>query len=86
MGGIAQKITFGVRWNSYDPHFWGVRRLMTYKELVQRLKAAKNNPEHIVVQLDARAAARNGSITVQECKQLIVESRRLTQKLQEKRR
>ena len=59
---------------------------MTFKELMQRLNAAKSSPEHIVVQLDARAAARNGSITVQECKQLIVESRRLVRKLQEQRR
>jgi hypothetical protein len=59
---------------------------MTYKELMQRLKAAKNSLEHIVVQLDARAAARNGSITVQECQQLIVEIWRLARKLQEKRR
>jgi hypothetical protein len=61
---------------------------MTYKELMQRLKAAKNSPEHIAVQLDAMAAARNGSITPQESKQLIAESRlilrRATRKLQEK--
>jgi hypothetical protein len=56
---------------------------MTYKELMQRLKVAKNSPEHIVVQLDAMAAARKGSITVQECKQFIFESRRRTRKLQE---
>ena len=48
---------------------------------MQRLKAAKNTPEYIVVELDALAAARNGSITTQERDQLIAESRLMRKRL-----
>jgi hypothetical protein len=57
---------------------------MTFKELMQRLKAAKNTPEYIVVELDALAAARNGSITTQERDQLIAESRLMRKRVKER--
>jgi hypothetical protein len=57
---------------------------MTFKELMQRLKAAKNTPEYIVVELDALAAARNGSITTQERDQLIAESRLMRKRAKER--
>jgi hypothetical protein len=57
---------------------------MTFKELMQRLKAAKNTPEYIVVELDALAAARNGSITIQERDQLIAESRLMRKRAKER--
>ena len=38
---------------------------MTFKELMERLKAAKSTLECMTVELDAIAAARNGSITTQ---------------------
>jgi hypothetical protein len=56
---------------------------MTYKELMQRLKAANNTPEYIVVELDAVAAARNGSITTQERDQLVAESRQMRKRVKE---
>ena len=58
---------------------------MTFEELMQRLKSAKNTPEYITVELDAIAAARNGSITTQERDQLIVESRLMRKRLRDKR-
>jgi hypothetical protein len=57
---------------------------MTFEELMQRLKAAKNTPEYIVVELDAMAAARNGSITTQERDQSIAESRLMRKRLKER--
>jgi hypothetical protein len=57
---------------------------MTFKELMQRLKAAKNTPEYIVVELGALAAARNGSITIQERDQLIAESRLMRKRAKER--
>ncbi len=57
---------------------------MTFKELMQRLKAAKNTPEYIVVELDALAAARNGSITTQERDQLIARSRLMRKRVKER--
>jgi hypothetical protein len=61
----------------------GQAAAMTYRELMQRLKAAKNTPEYIVVELDAMAAARNGSITTQESDQLVAESRQMRKGLKE---
>jgi hypothetical protein len=43
--------------------------------MMQRLKAAKNTAECIVVELDAIAAAHRGSITTQERDELVAESR-----------
>jgi hypothetical protein len=57
---------------------------MTFKELVQQLKAAKNTLECITVEFDAMAAARKGSITTQERDQFIVESRLLRRHLKER--
>ena len=48
---------------------------MTFKELMHGLKAAKNTHECVMVELDAIAATRIGSITTQEREQLIAESR-----------
>jgi hypothetical protein len=39
---------------------------MSFKELMERLKAAKITLEYITVELDAIAAARIGTITTQE--------------------
>ena len=50
------------------------KRAMTFKELMERLKAAKSTLEYITVELDAIAAARQGSITTQERDQLSAES------------
>jgi hypothetical protein len=58
---------------------------MTFEELMQRLKSAKNTSEYITVELDAIAAARNGSITTQERDRLIVESRLMRKRLRDKR-
>ena len=60
------------------------KRAMTFKELMERLKAAKNTLEYITVELDAIAAARNGSITTQERDQLIAESRLMRKRLKER--
>ncbi|MFZ0853128.1 MAG: hypothetical protein WAO08_28510 [Hyphomicrobiaceae bacterium] len=60
------------------------KRAMTFKELMERLKAAKNTLEYITVELDAIAAARNGSITTQERDQLIAESRLMGKRLKER--
>lgn len=60
------------------------KRAMTFKELMQRLKAAKNTAECIVVELDAIAAAHHGSITTQERDQLIAESRLMRNRLKER--
>jgi hypothetical protein len=57
---------------------------MTFKELMQRLKAAKSSPELLAVQLDALAAARNGSITTQERDQLVAESRLMRRRMKER--
>ena len=57
---------------------------MAFKELMERLKAAKNTLEYITVELDAIAAARNGSITTQERDQLIAESRLMRKRLKER--
>ena len=57
---------------------------MTYKELMQRLKDAKNTPEYIAVELDALAAARNGNISTQERDQLIAESRLMRKRVKER--
>ena len=57
---------------------------MTFKELMQRLKAAKNTHECIMVELDAIAAARIGSITTQERDQFIAESRLKRKHLKER--
>ena len=57
---------------------------MTFKELMERLKAAKDTLEYITVELDAIAAARNGSITTQERDQLIAESRLMGKRLKER--
>ena len=57
---------------------------MTFEELMQRLKAAKNTAEYIMVELDAIAAARNGSITTQERDQLIAESRLMRKHVKER--
>ena len=57
---------------------------MTFKELMERLKAAKDTLELITVELDAIAAARNGSITTQERDQLIAESRLMRKRLKER--
>ena len=57
---------------------------MTFKELMERLKAAKNTLECITVELDAIAAARNDSITTQERDQLIAESRLMGKRLKER--
>jgi hypothetical protein len=46
---------------------------MTFKGLMQQLKAAKNPLECITVELDAMAAARKGSITTQERDELVTE-------------
>jgi hypothetical protein len=59
-------------------------RAMTYKELMQRLKAAKNTPEYIAVELDALAAARNGSITTPECDQLVGASRQMRKRVKDR--
>jgi hypothetical protein len=56
---------------------------MTFKELMERLKAAKNTLEYITVELDAIAAARNGSITTQERDQLVAGSRLMRKRLKE---
>ena len=45
---------------------------MTFKELMDRLKAAKNTLDLITVELDAIAAAQKGSITPQELNQLLL--------------
>jgi hypothetical protein len=58
---------------------------MTFEELMERLKAAKNTAEYITVELDAIAAASNGSITTQERDQLIAESRLMRKRLKDKR-
>jgi len=60
------------------------KRAMTFKELMERLKAAKNTLEYITVELDAIAAARNGSIITQERDQLIAESRLMGKRLKER--
>ena len=57
---------------------------MTFKELMERLKAAKDTLECITVELDAIAAARHGSITIQERDQLIAESRLMRKRLKER--
>jgi hypothetical protein len=57
---------------------------MTFEELMQRLKSAKNTAEYITVELDAIAAARNGSITTQERDQLIAESQLMRKRLKER--
>jgi hypothetical protein len=57
---------------------------MTFKELMERLKAAKNTLEYITIELDAIAAARCGSITTQERDQLIAESRLMAKHLKER--
>ena len=57
---------------------------MTFEELMQLLKSAKNTAECIIVELDALAAARNGSITTQERDQLIAESRLMGKRLKER--
>ena len=57
---------------------------MTFRELMERLKAATNALEYITVELDAIAAARNGSITTQERDQLIAESRLMGKRLKER--
>ena len=57
---------------------------MTFKELMDRLKAAKDSLEYITVELDAIAAARRGSITTQERDQLIAESRLMRKRLKER--
>ena len=44
---------------------------MTFKELMERLKAAKGTLEYITLELDAIAAARHGNITTQEHDRLI---------------
>jgi hypothetical protein len=58
-----------------------VKVAMTFEELMQRLKSAKNTAEYITVELDAIAAARNGRITTQERDQLIAESRLMRKRL-----
>ena len=57
---------------------------MTFKELMHGLKAAKNAHECVMVELDAIAAARLGSITTQERDQLISESRLMRKRLKER--
>ena len=57
---------------------------MTFKELMERLNAATNALEYITVELDATAAARNGSITTQERDQLVAESRLMGKRLKER--
>jgi hypothetical protein len=57
---------------------------MTFKELMERLKAAKSTLEYVTVELDAIAAARNGSITTQERDQLIAESRLMRKRVKER--
>ena len=57
---------------------------MTFKELMERLKASKDTLELITVELDAIAAARKGSITTQERDQLISESRLMGKRLKER--
>ena len=59
-------------------------RAMTFTELMERLKAAKNTLECLTVELDAIAAASYGSITTQERDQLIAESRLMGQRLKER--
>jgi hypothetical protein len=56
---------------------------MTFKDLMERLKAAKSTLECITVELDAVAAAR-GSITTQERDQLIAEARLMRKRLKER--
>ena len=60
------------------------KRAMTFKELMQRLKAAKNTAEYITVELDAIAAASYGSITTQERDQIIAESRLMRKRVKER--
>ena len=60
------------------------KRAMTFKELMERLKAGTNNFNYITVELDAIAAARNGSITTQERDQLVAESRLMGKRLKER--
>ena len=57
---------------------------MTFKELMERLKAAKTTLECVMVELDANAAERIGSITTQERDQLIAESRLKRKHLKER--
>ena len=57
---------------------------MTFKDLMERLKAANNTLDYLTVELDAIAAARHGSITTQERDQLIAESRRMGKRLKER--
>ena len=57
---------------------------MTLQELMHGLKAAKNTHECVMVELDAIAAARIGSITTQERDQLIAESRLMGKRLKER--
>jgi hypothetical protein len=57
---------------------------MTFKELMERLRAAKSTAEYIMVELDAIAAARNGSITTQERDHLIAECRLMSKRLKER--
>jgi hypothetical protein len=57
---------------------------VTFKELMDRLKAAKDSLEYITVELDAIAAARRGSITTQERDQLVAESRLMHKRLKER--
>ena len=57
---------------------------MTFTELMERLKAAKDTLDYLTVELDAIAAARTGSITTQERDQLIAESRLMHKRLQER--
>jgi hypothetical protein len=57
---------------------------MTFTELMERLKAAKDTLEYITVELDAIAAAQHGSITTQERDQLIAESRLMRKRLRER--
>jgi len=51
---------------------------------MERLKAAKSTLEYVTVELDAIAAARNGSITTQERDQLVAESRLMRKRLKER--
>ena len=57
---------------------------MTFKELMERLKVAKDTLECLTVELDAVAAARRGSITTQERDQLIAEARLMGKRLKER--
>jgi hypothetical protein len=54
---------------------------MTFEKLMERLKAAKSTLECITVELDAIAAARNGSITTHERAQLVAECRLMSERV-----